>query len=119
MATSRALATSWPELNPTELSTCAPAQSGMDAVIVDTAGRLQIDEAMMAELAAVKAAVRPTDTLLVVDAMTGQEAATLVKAFNDAASITGANGEIAEESRRSIAMSAEHITRSSHTSGCC
>ena len=61
----------------------------MDAVIVDTAGRLQIDEAMMAELAAVKAAVRPTDTLLVVDAMTGQEAATLVKAFNDAASITG------------------------------
>ena len=64
-------------------------QAGMDAVIVDTAGRLQIDEAMMAELAAVKAAVQPTDTLLVVDAMTGQEAATLVKAFNDAASITG------------------------------
>ena len=61
----------------------------MDAVIVDTAGRLQIDEAMMGELAEVKAAVKPTDTLLVVDAMTGQEAATLVKAFNDAASITG------------------------------
>jgi signal recognition particle subunit SRP54 len=61
----------------------------MDAVIVDTAGRLQIDEAMMGELAEVKAAVNPTDTLLVVDAMTGQEAATLVKAFNDAASITG------------------------------
>ena len=61
----------------------------MDAVIVDTAGRLQIDEQMMGELAEVKAAVKPTDTLLVVDAMTGQEAATLVKAFNDAASITG------------------------------
>ena len=61
----------------------------MEAIIVDTAGRLQIDADMMKELSDVRAAVRPTDTLLVVDAMTGQEAATLVKAFNDAASITG------------------------------
>jgi len=83
-------------------------QSGMDAVIVDTAGRLQIDEAMMAELAAVKAAVRPTDTLLVVDAMTGQEAATLVKAFNDAASITGAAIEVALERVTGPMTSVEH-----------
>ena len=44
---------------------------------------------MMAELKNIKAAIRPTDTLLVVDAMTGQEAASLVKAFNDEADISG------------------------------
>ncbi|GIL65303.1 hypothetical protein Vafri_19095 [Volvox africanus] len=63
---------------------------GVDAVIVDTAGRLQVDEEMMGELRSIKSAVRPSDTLLVVDAMTGQEAANLVKAFNDAVDITGA-----------------------------
>ncbi|GLI66763.1 hypothetical protein VaNZ11_010730 [Volvox africanus] len=63
---------------------------GVDAVIVDTAGRLQVDEDMMGELRSIKSAVRPSDTLLVVDAMTGQEAANLVKAFNDAVDITGA-----------------------------
>uniref|UniRef100_A0A7S3VP79 signal-recognition-particle GTPase n=1 Tax=Dunaliella tertiolecta TaxID=3047 RepID=A0A7S3VP79_DUNTE len=62
----------------------------VDAVIVDTAGRLQIDDDMMKELKDTKAAIKPTDTLLVVDAMTGQEAANLVKAFNDQADITGA-----------------------------
>ncbi|KAL4430056.1 hypothetical protein ABPG77_004426, partial [Micractinium sp. CCAP 211/92] len=62
-----------------------------DAVIVDTAGRLQIDEKLMEELREVdQAGVNPTDTLLVVDAMTGQEAAGLVKSFNDAVDITGA-----------------------------
>lgn len=52
-------------------------------------GLSQIDPAMMSELRAVQAAVQPSDTLLVVDAMTGQEAAGLVKAFNEAAEITG------------------------------
>ncbi|KAI3427161.1 hypothetical protein D9Q98_007098 [Chlorella vulgaris] len=61
-----------------------------DAVIVDTAGRLQIDERLMGELRETKDMVKPTDTLLVVDAMTGQEAAALVKAFADAVDITGA-----------------------------
>ncbi|EFN56751.1 hypothetical protein CHLNCDRAFT_48710 [Chlorella variabilis] len=61
-----------------------------DAVIVDTAGRLQIDDRLMAELRETKEVVQPTDTLLVVDAMTGQEAAGLVKAFNEAVDITGA-----------------------------
>lgn len=64
-------------------------KQGMDAIIVDTAGRLQVDEAMMGELKAMKDALRPSDTLLVVDAMTGQEAAALVKAFNEAVGITG------------------------------
>lgn len=62
----------------------------LDAVIIDTAGRLQIDDKLMGELSAAKKATKPTDTLLVVDAMTGQEAATLVRAFNEAAPITGA-----------------------------
>ncbi|KAK9807143.1 hypothetical protein WJX73_010683 [Symbiochloris irregularis] len=61
-----------------------------DAVIIDTAGRLQIDDTMMGELREVKAAVKPTDTLLVVDAMTGQEAAGLVKSFHEAADLSGA-----------------------------
>ena len=58
-------------------------------MIVDTAGRLQIDDRLMGELAAARKAISPTDTLLVVDAMTGQEAATLVRSFNEAAPITG------------------------------
>lgn len=49
----------------------------------------QIDQNLMAELQNIKAAVHPTDTLLVVDAMTGQEAATLVKTFNDQVDISG------------------------------
>lgn len=64
-------------------------EDGVDAVIVDTAGRLQIDAAMMGELADVAAVVSPTDTLLVVDAMTGQEAAALAGAFGAAAPLTG------------------------------
>ena len=60
-----------------------------NVVIVDTAGRLQVDEAMMEELSRVKQAVKPDEILLVVDAMTGQEAARLVKSFDDAVGITG------------------------------
>ena len=62
---------------------------GYDAVIIDTAGRLQVDDGMMDELRRAKEAVSPTDTLLVVDAMTGQEAAGLVKTFNDQVALTG------------------------------
>jgi len=60
-----------------------------DAVIVDTAGRLQIDASMMEELTACAKETKPTDTLLVVDAMTGQEAAALAAAFAAAAPLTG------------------------------
>ncbi len=62
---------------------------GIPTVIVDTAGRLQIDGALMAELEAIKAAVRPTEILFVADAMTGQEATTVAKAFNERLGITG------------------------------
>ncbi len=56
---------------------------GYDVVIVDTAGRLAIDEAMMTEIAAIKAAINPSETLFVVDAMTGQDAVNTAKEFNE------------------------------------
>lgn len=62
---------------------------GADAIIVDTAGRLQIDEALMHELGAIKAAVKPRYTFLVVDAMTGQEAVNVATAFDKAVGIEG------------------------------
>ena len=64
-------------------------KNGFDTVIVDTAGRLQIDEAMMKEIVAVKKAVNPVETLLVADAMTGQNAAEVAKAFDEQAGLTG------------------------------
>jgi signal recognition particle subunit SRP54 len=60
-----------------------------DVVILDTAGRLSVDEALMAEIAAVNAAVKPIETLLVVDAMTGQEAVGVAEAFVAAVPVTG------------------------------
>ena len=56
---------------------------GYDTVIVDTAGRLAVDEELMNEIAAIKAAITPDDTLFVVDAMTGQDAVNTAKEFND------------------------------------
>jgi signal recognition particle subunit SRP54 len=60
-----------------------------DTVILDTAGRLSLDEALMAEIGAVNAAVHPVETLLVVDAMTGQEAVAVAQAFVAAVPVTG------------------------------
>jgi len=62
---------------------------GRNFVIVDTAGRLQIDNDLMDELKAIAAAVQPQNTLLVVDAMTGQEAVNVAEAFNDAVGLDG------------------------------
>ena len=62
---------------------------GHTAVIVDTAGRLAIDEQMMDEIARIKQAVKPQETLFVVDAMTGQDAVNTAKAFNDRLDIDG------------------------------
>lgn len=58
-------------------------RDGNDLVIIDTAGRLAVDEAMMTEIADIKNAVKPSETLFVVDAMTGQDAVNTAKAFND------------------------------------
>ena len=58
-------------------------RKGNDVVIVDTAGRLAVDEAMMTEIKAIKDAINPTETLFVVDSMTGQDAVNTAKEFND------------------------------------
>jgi len=63
--------------------------NGFNVVIVDTAGRLAIDEAMMDEIARVKQAINPTETLFVVDSMTGQDAVNTAKAFNDRINFDG------------------------------
>ncbi len=65
------------------------AKAGMTTVILDTAGRLNIDEMMMGEIEAIKAKTNPIETLLVADAMTGQEAVRVATDFNNAVSITG------------------------------
>jgi signal recognition particle subunit SRP54 len=81
------------DANPVEIARQGVEQAradGIDTVIIDTAGRLQIDEAMMAELAQIKAIVQPHEVLLVVDAMTGQEAANLTQTFHEQIGVTGA-----------------------------
>ncbi len=80
------------ENDPVKLSLKAiktAVSSGNDVVIIDTAGRLHIDEMMMQELEAIKEAVNPTEVLLVVDAMTGQEAVNVAKTFDERVGITG------------------------------
>jgi len=62
---------------------------GYDAVILDTAGRQHVDDQLMAEVAAVKALVNPHETLLVADALTGQDAVNIAKSFNDRLKVTG------------------------------
>lgn len=85
--------------------------SGVDTVIIDTAGRLQIDSDMMAELARIKATVQPDETLLVVDAMTGQEAANLTRTFHEQIGITGAIlTKLDGDSRGGAALSVRRIS---------
>jgi signal recognition particle subunit SRP54 len=82
-----------------------------DVLLVDTAGRLAIDEAMMAEIQALQASVQPIETLFVVDAMTGQDAANTAKAFNDALTLTGVVLAKADgDSRGGAALSVRAIT---------
>ncbi len=74
------------EANPVKKAQAAIAEAkrmGYDVVIVDTAGRLAVDEQMMQEIAAIKEAITPSETLFVVDAMTGQDAVNTAKEFND------------------------------------
>jgi len=82
-----------------------------DVLIIDTAGRLGIDEAMMQEIAAVHAAVNPVETLFVVDAMLGQDAINTAKAFNDALPLTGiVLTKLDGDSRGGAALSVRHVT---------
>ncbi|MGL5833378.1 MAG: signal recognition particle protein [Waterburya sp.] len=84
---------------------------GVETVIVDTAGRLQIDNDMMGELARIKTTIQPDDTLLVVDAMTGQEAANLTYTFHDQIGITGAIlTKLDGDSRGGAALSVRQVS---------
>jgi signal recognition particle subunit SRP54 len=83
---------STPDQNPVDI--CASAleeakRTGHDVVLLDTAGRLHIDETLMDELAAIKGKTAPGEILFVADAMTGQDAVTVASAFNDRLDITG------------------------------
>lgn len=82
-----------------------------DVLILDTAGRLGIDEVMMNEIAALHAAVKPTETLFVIDAMLGQDAANTAKAFNDALPLSGVVlTKMDGDSRGGAALSVRQIT---------
>lgn len=82
-----------------------------DVVIIDTAGRLGIDEAMMREISELHAAVKPIETLFVVDAMLGQDAINTARAFNDALPLTGiVLTKLDGDARGGAALSVRHVT---------
>ena len=84
---------------------------GRDVLIIDTAGRLHVDEALMNELAEIKAAVHPQEILLVVDAMTGQDAVNVAKAFNDQLNIDGViMTKLDNDTRGGAALSVRAVT---------
>ncbi|HEY4583802.1 MAG TPA: signal recognition particle protein [Lysobacter sp.] len=86
-------------------------RSYVDVLLVDTAGRLAIDEAMMAEIKALHAAVSPVETLFVVDSMTGQDAAVTAKAFAEALPLTGVVLTKTDgDARGGAALSVRYIT---------
>jgi signal recognition particle subunit SRP54 len=83
---------STPDQKPVAIATAAleaAQRQFLDVVIIDTAGRLHIDDAMMAEIRALNDAVSPVETLFVVDSMTGQDAANTARAFDEALPLTG------------------------------
>jgi signal recognition particle subunit SRP54 len=86
-------------------------KAGRDLVIVDTAGRLTIDAQMMAELVAIRDAVNPTSVVLVIDAMTGQTAVEVAKAFSEAVDIEGfALTKLDGDARGGAALSVRAVT---------
>jgi signal recognition particle subunit SRP54 len=86
-------------------------QDFRDLVIVDTAGRAQIDEPLMAEMAALRDALQPTARLLVIDAMTGQQSLPVAKAFDERVGVTGLIlSKLDGDARGGAALSARHVT---------
>ncbi|KAI5068719.1 hypothetical protein GOP47_0017064 [Adiantum capillus-veneris] len=102
------------QIKPAEIAKLGLAEArkkSVDVVIVDTAGRLQVDKGMMDELKQMKKVLNPTEVLLVVDAMTGQEAAALVSAFNLEIGITGAIlTKLDGDSRGGAALSVKEVS---------
>ena len=85
--------------------------SGYDVVIYDSAGRLHIDDAMIAEVASVKKIINPTETLLVIDSMIGQDSVTVASAFEEKLSISGIIlSRIDGDSRGGAALSVRYVT---------
>ncbi len=105
---------STPDQKPVEIARAAvdwAKRHYCDVLIVDTAGRLGIDEAMMKEIAELHAELDPAETLFVVDAMLGQDAVNTAKAFNDALPLTGVVlTKLDGDSRGGAALSVRHIT---------
>ncbi|RKZ39960.1 MAG: signal recognition particle protein [Gammaproteobacteria bacterium] len=99
---------------PLDIATAAIAQARkqfVDVLLIDTAGRLHIDDEMMNEIKELHAAVTPTETLFVVDSMTGQDAANTAKAFNDALPLTGVILTKTDgDARGGAALSVRYIT---------
>ncbi len=86
-------------------------QDFRDLVIVDTAGRLQIDEALMDDLAALADAVAPTEKMLVIDAMTGQQSLPVARTFDERVGVTGLIlSKLDGDARGGAALSAKHVT---------
>ncbi len=84
---------------------------GNDFVIIDTAGRLHLDEVLMKELSDIKQVVSPTEILLVVDAMTGQDAVNVAQSFNEVLDITGVLlTKMDGDTRGGAALSVKHVT---------
>ena len=100
--------------SPTDITAAAQAEAKrklVDVLIVDTAGRLAIDEEMMNEIRALHDQLNPIETLFVVDAMTGQDAANTAKAFNNVLPLTGVVLTKADgDARGGAALSVRHIT---------
>ncbi|RTL00816.1 MAG: signal recognition particle protein, partial [Neisseriaceae bacterium] len=100
--------------NPVDIASAAidyAKRHFFDVVIVDTAGRLAIDEAMMAEIKALHAAVNPVETLFVVDAMQGQDAVNVAHAFGETLPLTGVVlTKLDGDARGGAALSVRHVT---------
>lgn len=100
--------------DPVEIAKAAirhASDHGNDTVLIDTAGRLHIDETLMTELKNIRAAVNPTEILLVVDAMTGQDAVNAAQAFNEALDIAGViMTKLDGDARGGAALSVKAVT---------
>jgi signal recognition particle subunit SRP54 len=104
-----------PDMNPVQIcqeARTAAHRTGCDTLLIDTAGRLHIDEGLMDELCRIKDTVKPSDILLVADAMTGQDAVNIAKSFNDTLDIGGVVlSKMDGDARGGAALSIKSITK--------
>ncbi|MGA9285647.1 MAG: signal recognition particle protein [Solirubrobacteraceae bacterium] len=103
-----------PDRDPVQIASWAlerAVEEGKDVLIVDTSGRLHVDEALMAELVKIRDAVKPTDVLLVVDAMTGQDAVNVAEQFAEAVQFDGVvMSKLDGDARGGAALSVKAVT---------